>query len=225
MTSSVAARTAAKSPPCVALAGMAQQHERHGLTRHVPTLAPTGQLVVGQLGQRRREGRRLGVEVHLRLPPLRRHGRRAGRAVDQRDGAPEPAGQRGGRRARHQERIPAPSQRSLQPPAPPPRGRAPTLPGPARPAGAPSSPPARRAPWNHRRRRSLLERTGVGHQGSPASAARAASAPLGSPPTATTVAPRSTAFSAAVSVSAVPPEDETARTSVSAPTKAGTADP
>ena len=55
--------------------------------------------------------------------------------------------------------------------------------------------------------------------------ARRASAPPGAPPTATTVAPRPTAFSAAVSVSSVSPEDDTARTSVSAPTKAGTRGP
>ena len=74
MTSSVAARTASNSAAGRgALAGVAQQHQRHRLAGHVAALAPAGQLVVGQLRQCGREGRRLGVEVHLGLPPPRRH--------------------------------------------------------------------------------------------------------------------------------------------------------
>ena len=51
MTSSVAARTASNwAADARALPGMAQEHQRHRLARHVTALSPAGQLVMGHAG-------------------------------------------------------------------------------------------------------------------------------------------------------------------------------
>ena len=215
MTSSVAARTASNRPAARG-ASPAWRSSTSDIVWRVtsppwPQPASSSWVSSGNVG---REGRRLGVEVHLRLPPVGRHGGHAGGAVDERDGAPEPARQLGRRRR------PAPAGRRAAGPAPPrppshrracSPARSPArasatssgtvvAPGAARPRAAPAAP---RAPTRAPRQ------PGVGGQARPA---RRRARPRRPPP----CAPRSTAFSAAVSVSAVPPEDETARTSVSA---------
>ena len=199
---------------------MAQQHQRHRLTRHVAALSPAGQLVVGQLRHRRREGRRLGVQVHLRLPPpgrdrgdARRRRRPAGwcaRAGAPARPAPHPAPTSESRR--RASAADAPVTAAVQSGRNPARANATSTATVVAPSAARAGMAA--AP--------LL----LGHQGRPASPSQARqrsrrahhrppprwprARPLSRPP---------------VSVSAVRPEDDTARTSVSAPTKAGTADP
>ena len=83
------------------LEAVPQLDEREDLTGHVAVLAPPADLVVVELGVRVPERRRLRVLVDVALPALRRDRTERAAAVDQRDRAADPAGDlaRGVRRA------------------------------------------------------------------------------------------------------------------------------
>lgn len=86
-----------------------QLHESEHLPRHVPVLTEAAHLVVTDLRLLAGECGRLGVLVHLRLPPPGGHGPEAGGSVNEGDGPPDPPGDLGGLTAAFDERREPPA--------------------------------------------------------------------------------------------------------------------